>query len=58
MRRQGKRDPRDPRVRAEAARTLIDARDQDEALAMAAFMAATDELVRDARRKRSGYRRA
>jgi predicted dehydrogenase len=59
MRRQGKRDPKDPRVRVEAARTLIDARNQDEATAMAAFMGIfhpghpkTDELVREARKKR------
>ena len=61
MRRQGDRDPHDPRVRVEAARTLIDSRNQDEALAMAAFMdifhpghPKTDELVRDARRKKGG----
>lgn len=57
-RRQGDRDPDDPRVRAEAARCLVDARGGDEALEMAAFMGIfhpghplTDELVRDARLK-------
>ena len=58
-RRQGDRDPKDPRVRVEAARTLIDARPHDvEALEMAAFMEIfhpgdprTAELVREQRRR-------
>lgn len=58
MRRQGNRDPKDPRVRAEAARLLVnninDPRRREE-LEMAAFMdifhpghPLTDELVREA----------
>lgn len=65
MRRQGGRDPRDPRVRVEAAVTLANSRPRkDEALELAAFMAIfhpghphTDELVREKRmeqRKESG----
>lgn len=59
MRRQGKRDAKDPRVRVEAARTLLDARGNKPEEEMAAFMSifhpghpATDELVRDAKGKR------
>lgn len=62
--RQGDRDPTDPRVRVEAARTLIDATRnpvEAEAMELAAFMGIfhpemqelTDELVRDVRRKKS-----
>lgn len=62
MRSQGDRDPKDPRVRVEAARTLINngvmGEDRAAALEMAAFMdifhpghPATDELVREARKK-------
>ena len=54
-----KKKEQDPRLRVAAARTLIDARDGDEALAMAAFMGIfhpghpkTDELVRDAKKKK------
>lgn len=55
-RRQGDKDPRDPRTRAEAARALLDARGNKPDEEMAAFMsifhpghAMTDELVREAR---------
>lgn len=60
MRSQGGRDGTDLRVRAEAARTLVDSRPYDaEALEIAAFMGIfhpehpkTDELVRAARERR------
>ena len=58
--RQGNSDPKDPRVRVEAARTLIDTirnPAEAEAMELAAFMEIfhpghklTDKLVREARR--------
>lgn len=60
QRRQGDKDPKDPRTRVEAAVTLINANNgpDREAMEMQAFMdifhpghAKTDELVRDARAK-------
>ena len=56
MRSQGDRDPKDPRVRVEAALALSEARGNDKELEMAAFMdifhpghPKTDELVRAAK---------
>ena len=59
MRQQGDKDPRDPRTRTEAARTLLDARGNKPEEEMAAFMEIfhpghqlTVDLVRDAKAKR------